>query len=81
MTGPIYEQGQKVLQAINAKNQVVAGRFAVMRFTAPDWLADVVKERRPQELAKRTERIQQMQADVYRLVQPTPHQWELTRVK
>lgn len=81
LTGPIYDQAQKVLQAINAKNQVVAGRFGVLRANVPDWLADVAKERRPAELAKRAERIGQMQADVYKLVQATPHEWQLTRVK
>lgn len=81
MAGPIYDQGQKVLQAIHAKNQVVASRFGIMRFNPPDWLADVVKERRPLELAKRMERIEQLQADVYKLVQPTSHQWELTPLK
>ena len=81
MTGPIYEQGQKVLQAINAKNALNAARFGVVRFNAPDWLADAAKERRPAELAKRTERIQEMQANIYKLAQPTSHQWELTPVK
>jgi lysophospholipase L1-like esterase len=80
-TGPIYDQGQKVLQALNAKNAVVALRFGILRFNAPDWLLDVVKERRPVELAKRTERIQEMQANVYQVAQPTPHRWELMQVK
>jgi lysophospholipase L1-like esterase len=81
MTGPIYEQGQKVLQAINVKNAFNAARFGVVRFNAPDWLADAAKERRPAELAKRSERIQEMQANIYKLAQPTPHQWELTPAK
>ena len=80
-SGPIHEQGQKVLQAINAKNQVVAGRFGVLRFNAPDWLADVAKERRPLELAKRMERVDMMQADVYKLAQPTARQWALIQTK
>ena len=44
-TGPIYEQGQKVHGAINAKNRIVHGRFrgVVMYTNPPDWLADVYK--------------------------------------
>ena len=44
----MWEQGKKVFQAINAKNQIVHGRFrGVVMFQAPDWLADVAKERKP----------------------------------
>jgi hypothetical protein len=76
-TGPIYEQGQKVFEAINAKNRIVHGRFRnVVMFTSPpDWLADVYKERKPQELAKRKEQIDKAQAEIYKLVKPTTHQF------
>jgi len=51
--GPVWEQGNKVLQAINEKNQIVHQRFrGVVMFNAPDWLKDVADERKPQELAK-----------------------------
>jgi lysophospholipase L1-like esterase len=80
-SGPVFDQANKVMQAINAKNQVVHQRFRnVVMFNlagTPDWLADVAKERLPQELAKRTARINAMQADVYAAAQPVPHVWEL----
>ncbi|MGG7380547.1 hypothetical protein ACQ7B2_17970, partial [Escherichia coli] len=64
--GPVFEQGQKVLAAIGAKNQLVHQRFrGVVMFGAPDWLADVVAERKPKELAKRAEQIAARQAEVY----------------
>lgn len=81
-TGPIHAQGQKVFDAINAKNQVVHGRFrGVLMFTnPPDWLADVYKERKPKELAKRKEQIDKAQADIYQLVKPTAHQFTVKPV-
>ncbi|MBM3979619.1 MAG: SGNH/GDSL hydrolase family protein [Planctomycetes bacterium] len=69
--GPVWEQGNKVLQAINAKNQLVSQRFfGVVMFNAPDWLADVAKERKPLELQKRMEKIDAAQADIYKLATP-----------
>jgi lysophospholipase L1-like esterase len=77
-SGPIWEQGNKVLQAINAKNQIVHGRFrGVLMFQAPDWLADVAKERKPQELVKRKELIDAKQAEIYRLVLPVSRKFEI----
>jgi lysophospholipase L1-like esterase len=79
-TGPIQAQGQKVFDAINAKNQIVHARFRnVVMFNAPDWLADVVKERKPQELAKRKEQIDAKQAEIYKLVKPTTHKFSVKR--
>lgn len=71
-SGPLFEQGQKVFQAINAKNQIVHGRFrnVVMFNNPPDWLADVAAERKPKELAKRMEQINEKQAEIYKLVKP-----------
>src|SRR5262249_9483082 len=55
--GPVWEQGNKVLQAINAKNNLVSQRFFnVVMYNAPDWLADVAAERKPLELKKRMEK-------------------------
>jgi lysophospholipase L1-like esterase len=70
--GPLFEQGQKVFQAINAKNQIVHGRFrnVVMFNNPPDWLADVAAERKPKELAKRMEQINEKQAEIYKLAKP-----------
>ena len=80
-SGPIQAQGQKVLDAINAKNGLVHQRFrGVVMFNAPDWLADVVAERKPAELNKRLEQIKVKQAEVYELAKPTKHRWKLERV-
>ena len=80
--GPVWEQGQKVFQAINDKNKVVHGRFrGVVMAQVPDWLADVAKERKPAELAKRKEQIDARQAEVYKLAQPQPRKFEVKRVE
>lgn len=82
-TGPIHAQGQKVFDAIGAKNQIVHQRFrgVVMYQNPPDWLADVYAERKPKELAKRMDQIVQKQAEVYQLAQPVKHRFELKMVK
>ena len=81
-SGPLYDQGKKVFDAINAKNGLVAQRFwGVVNFHAPDWLADVAKERRPAELKKRKALIDARQAEVYKLARPTTHRFELKPAK
>jgi lysophospholipase L1-like esterase len=81
-TGPLYEQGQEVFKMINEKNQLVHTRFrGVVMFDAPDWLADVAKERKPIELAKRMKKIQSMQKAIYDKVKPRSHRFELTAMK
>ncbi len=81
-SGPLFEHGKKVLDAINAKNNLVRSRFFdVVNFQAPDWLADVAKERKPAEMQKRKAQIDARQAEVYRLVQPKAHQFELKAAK
>jgi lysophospholipase L1-like esterase len=80
--GPVWDQGNKVFQAINAKNQMVHQRFrGVVMFNAPDWLADVAAERKPQELKKRMERIDAAQAEIYKLVKPVPRKFEVKPAK
>lgn len=80
--GPIWEQGNKVLQAINAKNAQVGQRFfGVVMFNAPDWLKDVADERKPAELKKRMEKIEAAQAEVYKLAKPVPHKFEIAPAK
>lgn len=80
--GPVWEQGNKVLQAINAKNQMVAQRFfGVVMFNAPDWLADVAAERKPAELKKRMDKIDAAQADVYKLATPVARKFEIAPAK
>lgn len=79
-SGPIHAQAQKVFDAINAKNGMVHQRFrGVVMFNAPDWLADVVAERKPAELNKRMDQIKAKQAEVYELAKPTKHHWKLVR--
>lgn len=79
-TGPIHAQAQKVFEAIQAKNGVVHGRFrGVLMFNAPDWLSDVVKERKPAELKKRMEEIEKRQQEINTLAKPKPHQFEITK--
>lgn len=76
--GPVWEQGNKVLQAINAKNQQVHQRFrGVVMFSAPDWLADVANERKPMELKKRMDKIEAAQADIYKLATPVARKFEV----
>ncbi|WP_425619210.1 SGNH/GDSL hydrolase family protein [Anatilimnocola sp. NA78] len=80
--GPIHAQGKKVFDAINAKNQMVHQRFrGVVMANVPDWLADVAAERKPAELAKRTEKIAAAQAAIYEAVQPVKHKFAITAVK
>lgn len=81
-TGPVWEQANKVLQAINAKNGQVGSRFNdVVRFNAPAWLADVAAERKPAELTKRMEKIDTAQAAVYKLAAPVTRKWEVKLAK
>lgn len=79
--GPVWEQGNKVLQAINAKNGMVAQRFGVIRYNAPDWLADVAAERKPMELKKRMDKIDAAQADIYKLATPVARKFEVKPAK
>ncbi len=77
-SGPIWDQGKKVLDAINAKNGMVHQRFSnVVRFNAPDWLADVAAERKAAELKKRMDKIDAAQADIYKLAKPVAHKFEV----
>ena len=76
--GPVYDQSQKVFDAINQKNNLVRGRFfGVIRAPIPDWLADVAAERKPKELAKRRQQIDEQQAEVQKLAMPVKHRWEI----
>lgn len=80
--GPLFQQAQNVFQLIVAKNAAVHQRFrGVLMFDAPEWIADVAKERKPAELKKRLEKIQSMQEEIYKRAQPTTHRFELKAVK
>jgi hypothetical protein len=82
--GPIFEQGQRVLAAIQAKNDLVHKRFRqVVMFDTrqlPDWVsgpAEAVARKRQDELSKRDEQIAAWQAEVYRAAMPRSHHWEI----
>ncbi len=80
--GPVWEQGKKVRDLINSKNQQVHQRFrGVHLANVPDWLADVAAERKPAELVKRLEKIAAAQAAVYEAVQPMKHKFDVQAVK
>ncbi len=78
--GPLFEQGNKVLRAINAKNNLVRDRFnGVTRFALPDWLQAAGEPLRQPERAKRLAAIEKAQADVYKLAQPVAHKFEIVK--
>jgi len=80
--GSIYNQGQQVLGAIQAKNGMVHQRFrGVVMFEAPDWLADVAAERKPKELVKRMEAIDAAQAKIIEMVKPKTHQFVVKMIQ
>jgi lysophospholipase L1-like esterase len=81
-TGPIFEQGEKVFNLMNEKNDGVHKRFReVVMFNIPEWLADVGTERRAAELAKRMDKAVAQQEAIYKEVQPKSHHFELKVVK
>lgn len=81
-SGPVYDQGKKVLDAINSKNGIVGDRFFnVILFNAPSWLADAANERRPVELSKRMNQINERQAKIYSMLKPVTHKVELKPAK
>ncbi len=80
--GSIFEQGQKVYQMVTEKNNLVHQRFrGVVMFNAPDWLADVAKERKPDELKKLMKKIDSMQEQIYKAAQPKTHRFELKAIQ
>ncbi|HTU91948.1 MAG TPA: SGNH/GDSL hydrolase family protein [Gemmataceae bacterium] len=80
--GPLFEQGQEVFQMIREKNNVVHKRFRqVVMAQPPYWLIDVYEERKPKELKKLMEEIQERQKTIYKKVQPAAHRFELKETK
>jgi lysophospholipase L1-like esterase len=80
-SGPIFDQGRNVVNAVNAKNKLVYDRFrGVVMFQAPEWLSDVAAQRKPKELARRMAQIDQRQAEIYKMAQPTPHHFQVKQV-
>jgi hypothetical protein len=80
--GPLFDRGYKISEAIAKKNGLVHQRFRnVVMFQAPDWLADVVKERKPAELKKRMSAIEAKQKEIYDLAKPKAVKFEIKAVK
>ncbi|MFO0937631.1 MAG: SGNH/GDSL hydrolase family protein [Gemmataceae bacterium] len=76
--GPVFDQANQVMNAINAKNGLVSQRFyEVVMFNPPAWLADVAAERKPAELKKRMEKIDEAQKNVDKLSMPKPRKFEI----
>lgn len=84
-SGPLFDQGNTVFQAINAKNNLVRDRFfTVARFNPPGWLNDLSKEigeRKRKEMAARMPKIDAAQADVYKQAAPKAHEFTVTPTK
>jgi lysophospholipase L1-like esterase len=84
--GPLFDQGMKVLRALNAKNDsVVHPRIRdVVMFEAAEWLSDLkrlIEERQANELRKRMQKLNDLQAEVYKLAQPVAHRFVLKQEK
>ena len=81
-TGPIFDQSNKVLVAIDAKNRLVIDRFFnVVRFNVPNWVEDVAPGVKAKELTKRMEKINAAQAEIYKLATPKSHKFSVTAAK
>jgi lysophospholipase L1-like esterase len=77
-TGPVWEQGQKVFNAINDKNKIVHGRFrGILLAGDPYWNTPAGQKRKAAELATRRAEIDEAQAAVYQLVKPAAHKFEV----
>lgn len=78
--GPLFDQGNEVLRAIDAKNKLVRDRFSnVTRANIPDWLADVGESRKEAERAKRLAAIEKAQAAVYVAAKPKARKFEVVK--
>ena len=76
--GPVWEQGNAVLKAIDAKNQIVKGRFqGILRGLDVYWNTPQGQRRRQAELEQRQAEVAQAQADVYKLAAPVARRWEV----
>jgi lysophospholipase L1-like esterase len=81
-TGPVWEQGNKVLQAIADKNKIVHGRFrGILLGGDPYWNTPAGQKRRADELATRRAEVGAAQAEVYKLAAPVARQWEVQPVR
>ena len=81
-SGPIWEQANKVLQAINEKNRIVHGRFrGILLLGDPYWNTAAGQKRRADELALRLEQVKEAQAEVNKLAAPKPRKFEIKPAK
>ncbi len=77
-SGPIYDQGNKVLAAITAKNTMVSDRFFnVLKSNVPAWIENGAAQK-AKEVAKRMEKIDAAQEAIYKLAAPVPHKFTVT---
>lgn len=67
-TGPVFDYGQKIFNAINDKNRLNAKRF---RGTI------LSKDPDAAEIAKLLEQIKQKQEDIYKLLEPKTYAYEI----
>ncbi len=76
--GPVWEQGNKVLQAITAKNRIVHTRFRGVIMNGDQyWATPQGQKRKPEELKKRMDEIDAAQADIYKLATPVARKFEI----
>jgi lysophospholipase L1-like esterase len=81
--GPVYEQGMKVFELIQAKNTQVSGRFfGVHLFNPPAWLkvSDLEAQKKP-ELERTMKVVDERQKGVDKAVKPVAHKWEVKIAK
>lgn len=81
-SGPLFDQSNKVLQAINDKNKIVHGRFRGIMLNADQyWSSTAGQKRKPEELARRLEEINAAQAEINTLAKPHSHKFEIKPAK
>lgn len=81
--GPIFDQGQKLYQAIVAKNEVYYTRWRGVQIARLDgWIAKVpgIEDARTAELARMDKIIADDEAKIDELRKPVPHVFKLTPV-
>lgn len=77
-SGPVFDQANKVLNAINEKNRIVHGRFRGILLGGDSyWNTAPGQKRRAEELARRMEEISAAQADIYKLAKPVARKFEI----
>ena len=82
-SGPMYDQGVKVFEAIQQKNSFVAARFfSVHRFNPPAWLkVPDLDAQKKTELDRIMKVVDDRQNAVNAAVKPVAHKWEVKLAK